>query len=185
MSTAAEQTVDRSAEFDQSLQHDHREDSKRDCCGGVAPVRSVCRKPTGHDGPCSAAVGMFEYVGPPLPVSPSVLEFRIKELEGELQAERRREADLAEELRVARERIVGFEQWAAALAKKIDELEADSLFLTGKSLAEWSPAVDPPPVVDFDESRFPAAEPGTPCYVDGCLLNVFHDGPCKFPLRAA
>lgn len=55
-------------------------------------------------------------VAPPPAVSPSIIEFRNLELKNE-------NLDLTEKLRVANERIAGFERMLASFAAKIDNIQ--------------------------------------------------------------
>lgn len=113
----------------------------------------------------------------PRTVSPSILEFKIQTLEKEIRLQFAENRDLLERLRVANERIAGFEKLSAGLAAKIDEFERGFQAVTGATAAEFAAQSAQAPN-HFDISR--CYRPCTAANgIAACVLDADHDGTCK------
>lgn len=81
---------------------------------------------------------------------------------------------LQEKLAVAEKRIAGFETLLKSLAEKIDGMQADVIFLTGKTFDEW--------LAEFRDAKLAESKP---CPVPRCVLPITHTGQCSTTKAAA
>lgn len=93
---------------------------------------------------------------PPRHVSPAILEQRIITLKRDLEFANADRRDLAERLLVANSRIEGFERFSAAMAAKVDEIDATLRIATRC----WRPCT-------------------TAQGIAACILDDDHAGACK------
>lgn len=98
---------------------------------------------------------------------PTHAQKRIDELETKLRTSENQRADLIERLRVAEERILGFEAMTASLAKHIDEMQADIIFQGGGDGGSL-------PVDVINNPRQATA--------NAICFNIGHHGPCMLPV---
>ena len=168
--------VDRGPEFDQTVRHDHA--AGEPChCGWTPPPASPAETPADFERDCPNCSMPDGRHRPPcvfaraedrrLSSEPPVFTF------ADLEA---RDAAWKERLRVATERIAGFENFVRSFAEKLDAMQADVIFLTGKSFDEW--------LADFREEKKRSAIAAGRCWVDGCVLTAEHDGPCSRSIAA-
>ena len=74
----------------------------------------------------------------PRSVSPAILEHRILMLKNELRIEKDENLKLSGQNTELRKRIIGFEEMAAALSTKVDEMESTFKTLTGTTPAAFA-----------------------------------------------
>lgn len=176
MQTAATTTIDRDREYDQTAKTDTQGDRRCYCSpdfGGH--LMSDHAEIPGLRAETPAIIG----TNADRSVSPAILEFRNQELTDENR-------DLKEKLRVAYERITGFEKFYASFALKIDEFEMMFMNLTGSTAGEFAKRVDraaaqptmPAPHDTLADCGLPAPTPNE-YEIGKCIFPRGHSGPCS------
>lgn len=156
--------------YDRDREYDQTAKTEPD---GVCPVcRSAeCPRPSNTTEP-PAVIGAHAERR----VSPAILEFRNQELTGE-------NIDLKERLRVATERIAGYERYYASFAQKIDEFETAFKVMTGESVAVFIGNRAPDTLCDagicnIHDCAKPVATPNE-YEIGRCVFPAGHAGPCS------